>query len=63
MNRIRLKNKGSVSLENAVLIAIIIAALIGMSAYIRRAMCGKLRQAGDSFGFGKQYDPLNQEAK
>lgn len=58
-----MKNNGSVSLENAVLIAIVIAALIGMSVYLRRSICGKFRQAGDSFGYGRQYSPANTEVK
>jgi len=36
---------------------VVIAALLGMSKYMRNAMSGKLRQAGDSFGGGAQYDP------
>jgi Flp pilus assembly pilin Flp len=47
--------RGFSALEFAVLIAIIAAALIGMSVYLKRSLCGKWRQAADSFGFGRQY--------
>lgn len=51
------RNKGAFSLEYAVLIAVTAAALIGMSIYIKRALCGKWRDAGDVFGYGRQYEP------
>ena len=53
-NRMR---KGSLTLERAVLIAVVAAALIAMSVYIRRAISGRFRDAADSFGFGRQYEP------
>ncbi len=43
------------SIEYAVMIAIIIAALIGISIYIKRGLSGKWREVGDTFGFGRQY--------
>ena len=49
------RRRGSLSLEYAILIAIIVAALVGMSFYFQRALNGKWREAGDSFGFGRQY--------
>ena len=52
-----MKNKGMSSLEYAVVIAIIVAALLGMSVYIKRAICGKMRESGDAFGYGRQYSP------
>jgi len=51
------KRKGSTAIEYAVLIAIFIAALLTMSVYIKRAISGKWRSVGDSFGFGRLYDP------
>lgn len=45
------------SLEYAVLIAILVAALLGMSVYIKRAICGKMRGSADTFGYGRQYAP------
>jgi len=45
-------------LEYAILIAIIVAALIGMSVYLRRSLSGKWRTFIDyTFGKGRQYDP------
>lgn len=52
-----MKNKGMLSLEYAAFIAILIVALLAMSVYIRRAICGKLRDSGDTFGYGRQYSP------
>lgn len=53
----KIRNKGMLSLEYAVFIVILIAALIGMSLYIRRAICAKFRESGDTFGYGRQYQP------
>ena len=47
--------RGSLSLEYACLIAIVVAALITMSVYTKRAICGKWRDVGDGFGYGRQY--------
>ena len=47
--------RGSFSLEYAVLVAVVVAALIGMSIYMKRALQGKWRAVGDTFGHGKQY--------
>ncbi len=44
-------------LEYAVLVAVIVATLIGMAVYFKRALSGKWREVGDSFGFGRQYQP------
>jgi len=49
------RKKGFLSLEYALLIAILVVALIGMSLYFQRSLSGKLREAGDSLGFGRQY--------
>lgn len=51
-----LHQRGFLTIEYAVFIAIIVAALIGMSVYIKRALGGKWRQAADTFGFGRQYE-------
>lgn len=53
---IAVKYKGSLSIEYAVLIAIVVAALIVMSLYIKRTLSGKWRQVGDGFGYGRQYE-------
>jgi Flp pilus assembly pilin Flp len=50
------KKTASLSLEYAILIAVVVAALVGMSAYVKRTISGKWREAADTFGFGRQYD-------
>jgi hypothetical protein len=45
------------AVEYAVLIVVLILALLAMQFYLRRAMCGRLRSAGDVFGQGRQYEP------
>ena len=45
------------AIEYAVLLAIVVAALVGMSIYMKRALSGKWRAVGDGFGFGRQYEP------
>ena len=49
--------RASFSIEYAVLIAIVVAALLGMSVYTKRALMGRWREAGDTFGSGRQYEP------
>lgn len=54
--------KGTSIIEYSLLIAIVVAALIGMQIYLKRAVCGNWKQAGDIFGFGRQYksrDPVS----
>ena len=52
-----MKNKGNLILEYSVLIAIVVAALLCMQIYVKRAICGRWRQAADVFGSGRQYEP------
>lgn len=52
------KRSAFLSLEYAVLIMVVVAALIGMSVYLKRAMLGKWRDAGDSFAQGRQYGAM-----
>jgi len=49
--------RGSLAIEYTVLIAIVVAALVGMQVYARRAICGRWRAAADTFGHGRQYEP------
>lgn len=53
----RLGLKANLSIEFALLIAIVVVALLGMSVYLKRSLYGKWRGAADSFGFGRQYEP------
>ena len=43
--------------EYSLFIAVIIAAILGMQFYLKRAICGRWKETGDVFGFGRQYDP------
>ncbi len=40
--------------EYAVLLAVVVMALIGMQIFLKRAVSGNWKQAGDVFGFGRQ---------
>ena len=51
-----LKRGGSFSLEYAVMIVVAAAAMIGMAVYVRRALSGRWRSVGDTFGYGRQYE-------
>ncbi len=48
--------KGTTALEYSVVIAVVVAALIGMQVYVKRAVCARWKESGDVFGFGRQYD-------
>ena len=51
-----LLSKGQSTIEYAVLMAAMVAALVGMSVYTKRALNGKWRQVGDTFSSGRQYE-------
>jgi Flp pilus assembly pilin Flp len=55
MKRDRLVRAAS-TIEYAMVIAVVIAALLGIQVYVKRAVCGRWRQAADTFGYGRQYD-------
>ena len=57
----RMHRRGSFSLEYAALLAIVVAAILGMAVYTKRALCGKWRETADSFGHGRQYEPCVTE--
>ena len=50
------RHSGSLAIEYTVLVVIVVAALIGMQVYIRRAISGRWREAADGFGHGRQYE-------
>jgi Flp pilus assembly pilin Flp len=52
-----MRKTGSGTLEYAILIAVIIAALVSMFVYLKRGICGKWRESIDTIGFGQQYAP------
>ena len=51
------KQKGMSVVEYSLLIALVVAMLLAMKDYLHRAVSGRWRQAGDVFGFGRQYQP------
>ena len=55
--RVNQRRSASFSLEYATLVVIVAAAMIGMAIYVKRALMGKWRSVGDTFGHGKQYGP------
>lgn len=48
---------GSMTIEYAASVAIVAAAIAGMTVYFYRALCGHFRQTGDEIGHGRQYEP------
>ena len=54
---IKKMRKATLSIEYAILITIVVAALIAMSGYIKRAVSGRWRGAADTIGYGRQYEP------
>ena len=55
------RQKGQSTLEYAILIIIVIAALISIQVYIKRGIMGRLKQATDDIG--DQFDPNNTRAR
>ena len=55
--RSRRASRGRAVIEYAVLIIIILTALYWMRPQIVRAFYGRWKTVGDSFAFGRQYDP------
>ncbi len=43
-------------IEYSVVVALVVAALVSMQIYLKRAICGRWRQAADTFGYGRQSD-------
>lgn len=57
MVRFRLNKRAQSTLEYAVLISVLVAALIAMQIYIKRGYQGKLREGADSMG--EQFSPAH----
>ncbi|MDD5477967.1 MAG: hypothetical protein PHG87_07235 [Candidatus Omnitrophica bacterium] len=51
-----MKKKGMSVVEYSLLIAIVIAGLLAMQVYVKRAVNGRWKETGDVFGFGRQTD-------
>jgi uncharacterized protein (UPF0333 family) len=52
---LRLNKRGQSALEYAVLLAVIVAALVAMQVYVKRAGEGRLKESADDLG--SQYEP------
>ena len=53
----RIKKKAQSTIEYLTLVAFIMGALLVSQKYIARAINGRWKGVGESFGFGRQYDP------
>lgn len=52
-----MNKKGMFSIEFGFLMVVVVAALLAMSVYLTRSICGKFRASADVFGYGRQYSP------
>lgn len=57
------KDKSQAILSYALLIALVVAALIAMSVYIKRRVQGGYKKSADVFGQGEQYEPFGGTIK
>lgn len=53
----RRSSRGMFTVEYGVLLVIVVATLLSMVMYTMRALCGRWKEVGDTFGHGRQYDP------
>lgn len=53
------RTRGFITIEHAILIAFIVAALLASAVYLKRSLMGKYRSVGDGFGFGRQHQSAN----
>jgi hypothetical protein len=51
------RQKGSLFVEYSAFIAAFVAAFVIMAPLVMRAVCGRWKEAGDSYGYGLQYQP------
>jgi hypothetical protein len=58
--KIKTKDRAGVSvLEYVIVIIVVVLALVAMRPYLKNAIIGQYRKAGEGFGFMRQYDPKN----
>jgi len=55
--RARVVSRGQSAIEYTVLIAVAVAALLSLSIYTKRSLMGRWRSIGDTFGYGRQFEP------
>ena len=41
-------------IEYSLVLAVVVAAIVGMQIYLKRAVSDRWRQAADTFGYGRQ---------
>ena len=58
MMKRRLKQKGTVVTEYALLILILLGAILFCQKLLLRGIGGKWHNVGDAYGFGQQYSPI-----
>lgn len=54
------RKSGVSILESTLIIVVVIAVLLVMQIYIKRAINGRWKEAGDVFGYGRQFDGLSK---
>ena len=61
MIRLLIKKRGQSTLEYAILIVVVIMALIGIQAYLKRGIQGRLRESSDQIGdqFSAEFTTYN----
>lgn len=47
--------KATSVIEYSLILTLVVAAILGMQIYLKRAISGRWRQAADTFGYGRQY--------
>ncbi len=55
MIRLLIKRRGQSTLEYAILVVVVIMALVGIQAYLKRGISGRMRDASDQIG--DQFSP------
>ena len=54
----RIDKKAISVIEYSLIIVVVVAALLAIHVYLKRAVSGRWRQAADTFGYGRQaYSP------
>lgn len=54
MDRFYKRLRGVSMIEYSLLLAVVVAAIVGAQIYLKRAISGRWRQAADTFGYGRQ---------
>ena len=57
LKKLRLKGHGASTIEYTMMIVVLLAAIIVMQKYILRGFVGRWKATGDTYGFGRQFNP------